>query len=76
MAPRGYGTPLFPINHTEAILRDHTGRLRRQSWLASKLRRYLKRKMGHASLSEITIERAANKVKINIFSARPGIVIG
>ncbi len=40
------------------------------------LRRFLKRKMRGASISEITIERAANKVKINIFSARPGIIIG
>lgn len=33
--------PLFPINHTEAMLRDLLGRVRRQSWLASKRRRYL-----------------------------------
>ena len=33
--------PLFPINHTEALARDLMGRLRRQSWLASKKRRYL-----------------------------------
>ena len=33
--------PLFPINNTEAIFRDLTGRLRRESWLASKQRRYL-----------------------------------
>ena len=33
--------PLFPINHTEAMLRDLTGRLRRESWLVSKKRRYL-----------------------------------
>ncbi|MFT5051224.1 MAG: transposase-like protein [Chlamydiales bacterium] len=33
--------PLFPINHTEAMLRDTTGRLRRESWLVSKKRRYL-----------------------------------
>jgi len=33
--------PLFPINHTEAMVRDLTGRLRRDSWLASKRRRYL-----------------------------------
>ncbi len=33
--------PLFPINHTEAILRDLTGRLRRESWLVSKRRRWL-----------------------------------
>ena len=40
-APRGHGTPLFPINQTEAILRDHLGRVRRQSWLVSKERRWL-----------------------------------
>jgi transposase-like protein len=33
--------PLFPINHTEAMARDLTGRLRRESWLVSKKRRYL-----------------------------------
>jgi transposase-like protein len=40
-APRGVGTPLFAINLTEAILRDHMGRVRRDSWLTSKLRTYL-----------------------------------
>ncbi len=39
--PRDTRNPLFPINHTEAIGRDLMGRLRRQSWLASKKRRYL-----------------------------------
>jgi len=33
--------PLFPINHTEAMARDLLGRLRRESWLATKRRRYL-----------------------------------
>jgi hypothetical protein len=33
--------PLFPINHTEAMARDLLGRLRRDSWLVSKKRRYL-----------------------------------
>ena len=33
--------PLFAINHTEAMLRDLLGRLRRESWLVSKKRRYL-----------------------------------
>jgi transposase-like protein len=40
-APRGAGTPLFPINLNEAILRDHAGRVRRDSWLVSKRRAYL-----------------------------------
>jgi transposase-like protein len=33
--------PLFPINHTEAMARDLNGRLRRESWLVSKLRWFL-----------------------------------
>ncbi|MCP4007633.1 MAG: hypothetical protein GY725_25915, partial [bacterium] len=33
--------PLFPINHEDARLRDTVGRLRRQSWLVTKRRRYL-----------------------------------
>jgi hypothetical protein len=38
---RTSANPLFPINHTEAMARDLTGRLRRESWLVSKKRRYL-----------------------------------
>jgi len=33
--------PLFAIHHTEAMARDHRGRPCRESWLASKQRRYL-----------------------------------
>ena len=39
--PRYTWNPLFPINHTEAMARDLTGRLRRESWLASKCRWFL-----------------------------------
>jgi len=38
---RTSANPLFPINHTEAMARDLMGRLRRESWLVSKKRRYL-----------------------------------
>lgn len=41
-----------------------------------KLRRYLKEKLFSAGISKIEIERAASKVKINVHTARPGIVIG
>jgi small subunit ribosomal protein S3 len=40
------------------------------------LRRTLKRKLGHAGVSGIDIERAANKLKVNILTSRPGIIIG
>ncbi|MCA9003298.1 MAG: hypothetical protein KDB61_15350 [Planctomycetes bacterium] len=38
---RNIQNPLFPINQTEAIARDLMGRLRRESWLVSKRRRFL-----------------------------------
>lgn len=40
------------------------------------IRKYLKKKLYHAGVSKIEIERAAQKVTINVFSARPGIIIG
>ena len=41
-----------------------------------RIRRYLKQKLYHAGISRIEIERAANKAKVNIYAARPGIIIG
>jgi small subunit ribosomal protein S3 len=41
-----------------------------------KLRDFIKKRLYHAGISRIEIERMANKAKINIFTARPGIVIG
>jgi small subunit ribosomal protein S3 len=41
-----------------------------------KIRRHLKKKFYHAGISKIDIERAADKAKINIHTARPGIIIG
>jgi small subunit ribosomal protein S3 len=41
-----------------------------------KIRKQLKKKLYHAGISRIEIERAANKAKINIYAARPGIIIG
>lgn len=41
-----------------------------------KIRRFLKRKLHHAGISRIEIERSSNRVRLRIFTARPGIVIG
>lgn len=40
------------------------------------IRKVLKKKLYQAGVSKIEIERAANKVKVNIYSARPGLIIG
>jgi small subunit ribosomal protein S3 len=36
----------------------------------------LKKKFGHAGISRVEIERAANKLTIIIFTSRPGIIVG
>ena len=41
-----------------------------------KIRKYVKEKLYIAGIARIEIERAANKVKLNIHTAKPGIVIG
>src|SRR6266704_571823 len=41
-----------------------------------KVRDYLRKKLSHASVGKITIERPAKNARITIHSARPGVVIG
>lgn len=40
------------------------------------IRQFLKKSLGHAGVSKVEIERAANTVNVNVHTARPGIVIG
>jgi len=41
-----------------------------------KIRKYLKQRLYHAGVSRIVIERTGEKVRVKLFTARPGIVIG
>ncbi len=40
------------------------------------IRRYLDQRLAHAAISRVEIERTVQRVKLDIFTARPGIVIG
>ena len=40
------------------------------------IRKFLKKRLFNSGVSKIEIERAANKTKINIHTARPGLIIG
>ena len=51
-------------NYAEYILEDH------------QIRKYLKKRLYHAGISRTEIERSAQRVRIRIFAARPGIIIG
>ncbi len=41
-----------------------------------KIRKYLKEKLGAAGIANIEIERSSGRVRVRIFTARPGVIIG
>ena len=41
-----------------------------------KIKKYVEQKLKNASISKINIERAAKKLRLSIYSSRPGIIIG
>lgn len=41
-----------------------------------KIRNFIKKKLYISGISRVEIERAANKIKINVHTAKPGLVIG
>ena len=47
-------------------------------WLHEDLtiRKHIKAKLHHTGISKVEVERAANKVKISVHTAKPGIIIG
>ncbi len=76
------GQKVNPIGFRLGIHRDWDSK-----WFAGKeysdfvledyqIRKFLKKKLHQAGVSKIEIERAGNKVRIKIHTARPGLVIG
>ena len=41
-----------------------------------KIREFLKKKLYHAGISKIEIERSEDRVKVMVYTAKPGVVIG
>ena len=41
-----------------------------------RLKKELKKQLGHAGVSNIEIERPGNKIRVTIYTSRPGIIIG
>ena len=76
------GQKTHPIGFRLGIIKDWNSKWYEEKnyakWLHEdiKLKRFIKKKLNHAGVSAVEVERAANKAKINIFTARPGIVIG
>jgi small subunit ribosomal protein S3 len=77
------GQKIHPIGFRLAVNRNWASR-----WYANsknfpailaedaKVREFLKKKLAHAAVSKVIIERPARDAKITIYSARPGVVIG
>lgn len=77
------GHKVHPIGLRLGIIRDWDAR-----WYADKrnyanlvhedlkIRRFLKKRFYNAGVSKVLIERAANRVKVTLYTARPGMVIG
>ena len=77
------GQKINPNGFRLGVIRDWTakwysGTKHYAEYLASdiKLRAHLKKKLAHAALSKIVIERPAQNISITLYTARPGIVIG
>ena len=40
------------------------------------IRKFIKKKLYHAGISKVVIDRSGDKIVVNIYTARPGILIG
>lgn len=77
------GQKVNPIGFRLAVRRDW-----RSMWYAEKkdfpvylnedyrVRKFIKKRLASAAVSKVFIERASNRLRVNIFTARPGVVIG
>lgn len=76
------GQKVHPVGFRLGVIRDWDSK-----WYAEKdyqrflhediaIRRFLKDKLKTAGVSRVTIERAANKAKVFVHAAKPGVIIG
>ena len=76
------GQKVNPIGLRLGISRTWNSKWFAEKDYASQLRqdldvqKFVKARLKHAAISKIEVERTAKRTKVNIFSARPGIIIG
>ena len=51
-------------NYSDYILEDY------------KIRKFIKKRLFHAGIAKVNIERSSNNIRLRIFTSRPGIIIG
>ena len=77
------GQKIHPTGFRLAVTRDWTSRWYANSKAFPKMlkedidvRDYLKKKLAHASVGRVVIERPSKNARVTVYSARPGVVIG
>jgi small subunit ribosomal protein S3 len=76
------GQKIHPYGFRLGVIKDHTSR-----WFADKeysdyvaeddrIRKYIRSRVRHSGVSRVDIERTRDRVTIDVWTARPGIVIG
>jgi small subunit ribosomal protein S3 len=76
------GQKTHPVGFRLGVVKDW-----KSTWYAEKdfprllhedetIRRYLERRLAHAAISQVTIERKPSKIVVTVHTARPGVVIG
>ena len=76
------GQKVHPVGFRLGIVKSWDSRWYAKKEYASlihedlKIRKFVKKKLFHAGISKVEIERTGNKLRVNIHSARPGLVIG
>ena len=76
------GQKINPIGLRVGVIRDWESKWYSDKDYANllhediKIREYLEKRLKEASLSTVEIERAANRVNVTIYTAKPGMVIG
>ena len=76
------GQKVHPIGFRLGYIKSHASRWFSKKVYAKflhediKIRSLINKKLASAGIAKVEIERAGDNVKINIYTARPGIVIG
>ncbi|QBI20458.1 30S ribosomal protein S3 [Egibacter rhizosphaerae] len=76
------GQKIHPYGFRLGVIKDHTSRWFADADYASyvaedeRIRRYISERVRHSGVSQIIIERTRERITVDVWSARPGIVIG
>lgn len=77
------GQKIHPVGFRIGVIRGHDSHwfFDKKGYAAAvasdaKIRRAIRHRVGTGNISRVEIERAANRVKVNIFTSRPGAIIG